>query len=168
MRAAPATEPAHQRIEISFSSPLRIITAEEPQQGGSRLTIAYDSFRITTEGDRVMYTLPVDKLVVMQVAYVDAQGNPAVVDGMVSWASSDDDVITVKVDPEDSTICTVTPAGKAGQAQVTATADADLGAGVRSLVTLCDIEVVAGEAVAGTIQPLGDPQPIAPHVEHNV
>jgi hypothetical protein len=39
--------------------------------------------------------------------------------------------------------------------QITATADADLGAGVRNLVTVCDITIVAGEAVAGTIAPIG-------------
>jgi hypothetical protein len=158
------TEPAHQRIEISFASPLRIVT-EPPPQGSSNLTIRFDQFRITTEGDHVMYTLPVDKMVAMQVAYVDVQGNPATIDGLVGWVSSDDNVVKVTVDAEDSTICSVTPAGKAGQAQVIATADADLGGGVRQLVTTCDIEVIAGEAVAGTIQPLGDPEPIAPHPE---
>jgi hypothetical protein len=154
-----------QRVEIVFASPLRIVTEPPPQQGRQRITITFDRFKITTEGDHVMYTLPVDKLVSVQVAYVDAQGNPATVDGAVVWASSDDTLLTVSVDAEDSTICTVTPVGEAGQAQVSATADADLGDGIRELITLCDIEVVAGEAVAGTIQPLGDPQPIAPHVE---
>ena len=48
---------------------------------------------------------------------------------------------------------------------MTATADADLGEGVRRLTTVCDIEVVAGEAVSGTIQPVGEPEPVAPHPE---
>jgi hypothetical protein len=47
------TEPAHQRIEISFSSPLRIVS-EPPSQGSSQITVTYDLFRITTEGDHVM------------------------------------------------------------------------------------------------------------------
>jgi hypothetical protein len=112
-----------------------------------------------------MYTLPVDHLVKMQVAYTDAAGNPAKVDGAVAWATSDTAIATVQADQGDSTICTVTPAGKAGQVQVTATADADLGQGVRQLITTADIDVVAGEAVAGSMQPLGEPEPIAPHVE---
>ena len=55
----------------------------------------------------------------------------------------------------------VTPAGPIGQVQVTATADVKLGPEVKNLVTPCDIEIVAGEAVAGTIQPIGDQQPIS-------
>ena len=125
----------------------------------SRLTITYKGFTLTAQGD-VMYTLPVDMFVQMQVSYVDAKGNPATVDGPVTWASSDDDVLAVQVDANDSTIVSVTPVGTLGTAQISATADDDLGTGVRQLVTLADITVVAGEAVAGTIQPIGAPQPI--------
>jgi hypothetical protein len=50
-----------------------------------------------------------------------------------------------------------------GTAQVVATADVDLGAGVQSLITTMDITVVAGQAVAGTISPTGPAEPIAPH-----
>jgi hypothetical protein len=154
-----------QRIEIAFVTPLQLMQVTAPQaQGYSKLTIIYEQFTITAKGD-VMYTLPVDKLVKMQVSYVDAQGNPATVDGPVIWASSDDDMLAIEVDSGDSTICKVTPVGAVGQAQVTATADADLGSGVRSLITVCDITVVAGEAVAGTIEPIGEAEPIAPHPE---
>jgi hypothetical protein len=107
-----------------------------------------------------MYTLPVDHTVKMQVAYVDARGNPATIDGAVSWESSDVSIIVVGVDPNDSTICRATPVGSIGQVQISATCDADLGDGVRELITLCEIEVVGGEAVSGTIQPLGDQQPV--------
>ena len=106
-----------------------------------------------------MYNLMVDHFVKMKVSYVDAAGNPAVVDGPVAWASSDASIATVAVDATDSSIVTVTPAGDLGQVQVTATADADLGSGVRNLNTVADITVLAGEAVAGTIQPVGAPQP---------
>jgi hypothetical protein len=46
-----------------------------------------------------------------------------------------------------------------------ATADADLGDGVRELNTLLDVTLVAGEAVTGTINVVGDPQPITPPVK---
>jgi hypothetical protein len=154
-----------QRVELvlSFGSPLQIqhvglgatdITA--------RLTIWYEQFTITAEGD-VMYTLAADHLVTMQVSYVDAAGNPAKVDGAVVWASSDETIITLDVDLGDSSICRATPVGPVGQAQVTATADADLGSGVKNLITVADIQIVGGEAVAGTIQPIGEAEPIAPH-----
>ena len=152
--------PAHQRIELclSFANALQVCKIEPPPQIASVLTITYDRFTITAKGD-VMYTLPVDMLVKMQVGYVDAEGNPAAIDGPVAWASSDETIVTVTPDTGDSTIVTVTPVGPIGQIQVTATADADLGAGVRNLVTVCDIQLVAGEAVAGTISPVGAPTP---------
>lgn len=151
-----------QRLIIRFENPLLIAEVEPPPQGRALLTIAFNRFVITAEGEHVMYTLPIDHRVSMQVTYVDAQGNPARVDGEVVWASSDDTIATVTTDQTDSSICTVTPAGQLGQVQVTATADADLGQGVRSIITTADIEIVAGEAVAGSIQPLGEPQPIPP------
>ena len=47
---------------------------------------------------------------------------------------------------------TIASAGAAGgPVQFKATFDADLGDGVKELVALADLEVVAGEAVAGTI-----------------
>jgi hypothetical protein len=155
-----------QRVEIVFANTLKIMEVIEEPRGHSLIKITFDGFVITAEGD-VMYKLPVDHTVLMQVSYVDAQGNPATIDGAVSWESSDQSIVTVQVDASDSTICRAIPAGSVGQAQVTAACDADLGEGVRTLLTLCDIEVVGGEAVAGTIQPVGEPEPNAPHVEHH-
>jgi hypothetical protein len=155
-----------QRLEIVFTNALRIVEEPEPASVGKQvLAIEHEQFIVIVEGDHVMYTLPVDHQVTMQVSYVDAGGNPAKVDGAVSWVSSDPAIAGVVVDAGDSTICSVVPNGPAGQVQVTATADADLGTGVRSLVTVADIELVAGEAVAGTIGPVGEAQPIAPHAE---
>jgi len=106
------------------------------------------------------FTLPVDNFIVVQVAYVDAHGNPATVDGDVVWASSDESVATAVVDADDSTMCTITALSATGTSQVTATADADLGTGVRQLITLLDLVVVAGEAVAGQITVVTTPQPV--------
>jgi hypothetical protein len=145
------------QLEISFGTPLRIVVAREPEQLiYSVLTLWYAAFKATFKGD-VMYTLPVDHTVQMKVSYVDAGNNPAVVDGPVVWSSSDDALATVLADSADSSLVTVTPVGPIGQVQITATADADLGTGVRSLVTISDITLVAGEAVAGTIAPVGVP-----------
>jgi len=105
------------------------------------------------------YTLMVDYSLKVTVAYVDAYGNPARVDGDVTWASSDDTIASVTTDPANTFNAMVAAQTKTGQAQITATADADLGDGVRNLITLMDVTVVAGEAVAGTITPQGDPIP---------
>jgi hypothetical protein len=146
-----------QRVEIVFANALQIVHVQ-PQQLRVFLTISHQSFTITIEGDHVMYTLPVDHAVSMQVSYVDSKGNPATIDGEVNWASSDQAIVTIEVDTEDSTICKAVPAGSLGQVQVTATVDADLGDGVRNLITTCDIQIVGGEAVAGSIQPVGEPE----------
>jgi len=100
------------------------------------------------------YTLPNDKQVTVQVTYEDAKGNPATVDGEVTWASSDEDIATVEVDDTDSTKAVITPGDTLGNSQITATADADLGAGVREIICTMDLTTVAGEAVVGRISPL--------------
>ena len=128
----------------------------------AKVTVTYGSFKATAEVDHMAYTLPIDKFIEVQIAYVDSHGNPAVVDGDVAWASSNPAVLAVVVDPADSTHATVTPQGGLSSAQVVATADADLGAGIRQIITTLDVTLVAGEAVAGTISVDGDPQPIPP------
>jgi len=147
------------RLEIVFTNPLQIVPAL-PASGRQSITVSYDAFSITSEGDHIMYTLPVDHQVHMQVKYFDSAGNPAVIDGDVIWESSDEDIATVTADASDSTMCLVRPVSQIGQVQIKAKADADLGSGLRVLITTADIEVVAGEAVVGTISPVGDPEPI--------
>lgn len=107
------------------------------------------------------YKLPSGDFITVQISYVDKNGNPAVVDGAVSWASSNDGISTATVDTTDSTICRIDTPGPVGTAQISATGDADLGEGVRNIVTTFDVEVIAGEAFAGTINVVGTPQPIA-------
>ncbi len=96
-----------------------------------------------------MTTLPDDKTASATIAYVDAKGNPAKVDGAPQWSSSDEGVFTVAQDA-DGFAATITPIGL-GTAQVRVTADADVGSGVQEIITLGDVEVVAGTAVAGNI-----------------
>lgn len=150
-------------LDIDFGSPVTIsgVLLKKVPQGEQLLTIDHHRFIITIRGPEVMYTLPIDHKVEMKVSYVDAHGNPATVDGPVTWASSDTTRLTVTADAADSTLCEVIPVGPIGQVQVTATADVDLGTGVKNLITTADISLVAGEAVSGTIQPVGDPIPVA-------
>ena len=150
------------QLEISFGTPLRIVVAkEEAPLIYSRLTITDGSTRVTAKGD-VMYTMPIQYGVGLQVTYVDAGGNPAAVDGPVAWSTSDASIVSIQVDTTDTTKCSIASGQNVGQAQISATADADLGAGVRNLVTLLDVTIVAGEAVAGTIAPVGAAAPITP------
>jgi len=151
------------RVEIIFGNVLKIMeVAEEPiARGQQLLTVIYENFAITAEGNHVMYNLPIDRSVQMQVSYVDSAGNPATVDGEVEWFPANPEIAKIEVSSADGTICRVIPV-KTGRTQVSAKADADLGDGVRELLTVCDIMVVAGEAVAGSIQPVGEQEPLPP------
>jgi hypothetical protein len=120
------------------------------------ITFTLDHVTITARGDDMAYTLPAGKQVKLQVAYVDASGNPATVDGEVQWTSSNDDIAVVWSDAKNTTQALISAGEQVGQAQITATVDADLGDGVRELVTMMDITVIGGEAVAGTIEPVGE------------
>ena len=124
-----------------------------------QVTATVDGFSVTGEGDMV-YKLPDDKMIHVKVTYVDAKGREAEVDGDVTWASSDETIAKVEVDPSDSKQAKISAADQLGQAQVTATADADIGDGVQELICTMDVEVVGGQAVAGVITPVGEPEPI--------
>jgi hypothetical protein len=148
-------------LQFQLGGTLKFLIDEPASRPGARITIRYDGLTLTAWGDGMAYKLPNDKMIAVQVAYVDSKGNPALVDGDVSWDTSDANIATVESNAGDSTQAVVTPLGSVGQVQITATADADLGSGVRELITTMDVEIVAGEAIAGTITPVGEPQPIA-------
>jgi hypothetical protein len=150
-------------VEFKLGGTLTFLT--EPDKAGCFVTVRYEDFTITARGNDMAYTLAVAKQVHVQVAYVDAGGNPATIDGDVSWASSDETIAGVIVDTSDTTKALVRSGTKLGQVQIAATADADLGDGMREIITPIDVSVVAGEAVAGTISPVGEAED-APHVEH--
>lgn len=82
----------------------------------------------------------------LSVAFTTAVGNPATVDGVPVWATSDESVLSV-VASEDGLSAVVTTVGPLGSAQVSVTADADLGEGVKPLVGTLDVTVVGSEAV---------------------
>ena len=152
-------------IAFELKGLLKIITApaEDDLSGVVVTTRLDDGISVTakTKGN-LMYTLPVDRKVGVQISYVDSKGNPASVDGDVRWEESDKSIFLFQVDPNSTQQMsgTIMPQGTLGQAQLRATADADLGDGVKPLITLFDLEVVGGEAVAGVITPSGDPEPM--------
>jgi len=82
------------------------------------------------------------------------KGKPALVDGVPTWASSDETVITVEsaADGMSATVFGVAPnADPAVPARVVVTADADLGSGVTPLTGSLDFVVTGGSAASITI-----------------
>jgi hypothetical protein len=129
-----------------------------------QVTAIHNGFTVKGIGN-MAYQMSVATKIELGVTYVDANNNPASVDGPVDWTVSDSTLGTIQPVtplppgyPENGVIMFV-PVGPTGQVQVTASADVDMGAGVKPLATLLDINLLAGEAVAGTISPIGDPQP---------
>jgi hypothetical protein len=104
-----------------------------------------DRVQITGVGNMSL-TMTDTQKVSLTISPLDARGNPARVDGIPTWAASDPALLLVL--PEPSGLGAVAIAiGGLGNAQVTVTADVDLGAGVREITGILDITIVGGEAV---------------------
>ena len=78
---------------------------------------------------------------------VTAAGNAAKVDGVPVWAVSDPTVLALENIAPDGMSCDAVILGVVGTSQITAVADADLGAGVREITAVGEIQVKAAEAV---------------------
>lgn len=78
----------------------------------------------------------------------DRKGNPAAIDGIPTWSSSDESVLTVQA-AEDGMSAVATAVGITGSANVKISVDADLGEGVLNLEHLEFFSVI--HAPASTI-----------------
>lgn len=87
-----------------------------------------------------------DEQCALSISPVDAKGKPAPLDGVPEWASSDPNVISVV--PAVDGLSAKIVAGNPGTAQVSVTADADLGAGTTALSGALDVQVTGGPAIA--------------------
>lgn len=92
------------------------------------------------------FTLTDVQKVSLSIAPVDAAGNPAPVE-TVAWTSSDEKVLTV-VAAADGLSAVATAVGPLGTAQVTVSADAQIGDGVTTITGVLDVNVVASQATA--------------------
>jgi hypothetical protein len=99
-----------------------------------------------------MLALPNDHKVTASIQPVDAKGNPATIDGLASWSSSNPAIADVSAISTDSLSADVVPGTTLGSCQINVQADADLGSGVTQITGVLDVTVVAGQAVGFTIQ----------------
>lgn len=86
----------------------------------------------------------------LSVGFTDKASNPAQVDGVPAWTSSDETVLTVTASA-DGRSATAVATGKLGTAQINVSADADLGAGTTPISGVLDVTVQAGAAVVANI-----------------
>lgn len=87
-----------------------------------------------------------------RIKITDSHGNPATVDGAPVWSTGDGSVLTVTQDA-DGMAAAIAGVGPAAATQLLVTADADLGAGVQSIIGTTDITVAAGQASAIVLEP---------------
>lgn len=77
--------------------------------------------------------------------FLDARGNPAIVDGVPEWNTDNSDILALEP-ADDGMSCKVTAVGMVGAAMVQMTADADLGAGFKPLVGTIEFDITPGQA----------------------
>lgn len=88
---------------------------------------------------------------VVTLVIKDAKGKNARVDGIPEWASSDEAVATVTDISTDGMSATIV-AGDTGVCQITVSADADLGVGVKPINGFLDVNINPGEAITVELQ----------------
>jgi hypothetical protein len=135
-------------LEIYFANPLRIEPIPAAAQPKGIFTLIYKGLKI--QGDNMATTVQVEHIGEIDVTWVDETGKPAHVDGPTTWASTDATVVTVQVSTGNSLIANWHTVA-VGNAQIQATADADLGTGIKTVTSTMDFTVIPGEAVAGTM-----------------
>lgn len=89
----------------------------------------------------------------------NAHGDPAGVDGVPVWASSDETVLSVTPSPDglSAMVDTVAP----GMARISVTADADLGAGTKTITGVSeDVNVTAGPSMQASSMMFTFGQPV--------
>jgi len=138
-------------ISLTIGGSLDLVLHPPPPEVQGWMTWTFeDGFTVKVKGTYMAFSLVSQQPCYGKASYTDTAGNEAVPQ-TVAWTVSDATILTVVADTTDPRLCTVTSVGPAGVAQVTATADVDLGTGVKNIVLIGDITVVAGEAVAGTL-----------------
>jgi hypothetical protein len=102
---------------------------------------------VTLEGADMLVNMTDVQKFGAAIAVTDARGNPAAIDGVPEWSTSEETVLTVEP-AADGLSAVVRAAGTIGVGQVVVSLDADLGDGVRPLTGVLDVSVVASEATA--------------------
>jgi hypothetical protein len=88
--------------------------------------------------------------VTASIAFTDAGGNAAVVDGAPVWECNPPEAATL-IPAADGLSCVIVFGGTIGTLQIKATADSDMTGGVHDLVVTGEVELHAGEAVSATM-----------------
>lgn len=131
----------------------RILAAVEPLPA-VKFVFTVDLEGQITEGAQSI-TMTNSQKATATITPIDAKGQPASVDGVPVWASSDATILTVTA-AADGLSAEVAAVGPLGTAKVSVTGDADLGADVKPIFGELDVTVTQGQAIGFKID-LGTP-----------
>ena len=137
------------KLKVEFLNPLVVLHQPVPSVF-YRAIFTFQLGQLVFRGENMVNTMQAGSTANLGIQWVDEFGNPAKVDGLTSWASTDSTLLTLQVSP-DSMSAQCVSVGPIGPVQVQATADADMGTGVQTITATCDINIIAGEASGGTI-----------------
>jgi hypothetical protein len=138
-------------LEIIFGSPLVVIHGTAPP-AGYRAIVTIETPSLTVTGEFMSATMQVHSYATLSVQWKDIAGNIVKVDGPTNWESSNEDILEVEVATGNPQIANLYAPGEVGTAEVHATADADLGEGVKTVTATITVQVISGQAVSGDIQ----------------
>lgn len=141
-------------LQVSFKSPLTLIdgTPQPPVPGQYRAITTFQQNATKVTGENMSATMQVHTYATVSVEWKDVAGNTVKVDGPTEWKSSDESILEVEVATGNPQIANLYAPGPIGPAQVHATADADLGEGVKAVTATLDVQVISGQAVSGDIK----------------
>jgi hypothetical protein len=114
-------------------------------------TYIFKGVSFTAKGDNMALVIKdtdVPGTVNVSIAFVDAKGKPATVDGVPTWAASDPTIIDSVTPAADGMSAVLHVLDNIGASQLTVTADVDMGSGVNSQDFVDTVSVIAGDAVA--------------------
>lgn len=117
-----------------------------PRNQAAKLTFNRVSNGTILERDITMLILTNSQEVDLAIQPLDARGKPAQVDGVPVWTCSDLSRAQL-VASEDGLSCVVKAVDN-GAAQISVSADADLGAGTKTITGVLQLEIVSGSAVS--------------------
>ena len=149
-------------LNVTFDSPLKVIVEVNQKPNGLRAvtTLTHQDSQLTVIGENMAESIQIGHIGTISVEWKDATGATVKVDGPTQWDSTDDSIITVEVASGNPQIANWHTVGL-GNASILATADADLGDGVKKVTATTDFTVIPGEAVGGdtTVTDLGPGSP---------
>jgi hypothetical protein len=137
------------QIEISFGTPLVVIHQHGGPPVRAAFTLATDDYQV--RGEHMAATMPAGSRATVSVAWKDAGGNTVKVDGPTTWASTVPATVECKEATGNPLIANLYAPGPLGSAQIQATADADLGDGLKAVTATLDVTVISGQAQGGNI-----------------